>query len=177
MKRIAIDMDEVIADFVSKQVRLYNEEHGTTITIEELKGNKLRHYRAEHKDKIIGYLQQPTFFRDLAVMKDSQEVIKELSERYEIYITTAAMEYPTSFTAKYEWLREHFPFLNDQNFVFCGNKKIINADYLIDDNIKHFPEFAGQPLLFTAPHNINETRYVRVNSWLEVREYFSKQEV
>ena len=84
------------------------------------------------------YLTEPTFFRDLAVMKDSQEVIKELSEYYEIFITTAAMEFPTSFTAKYEWLKEHFSFLNDMNFVFCGDKSIINADYLIDDNVRHF---------------------------------------
>ncbi|WP_144415189.1 5' nucleotidase, NT5C type [Paenibacillus durus] len=48
-------------------------------------------------------------------MKDSQEVIRSLSERFEIYITTAAMEFPSSFTAKYEWLREHFDFLSDMN--------------------------------------------------------------
>ncbi|ULO05785.1 hypothetical protein H1230_22380 [Paenibacillus sp. 19GGS1-52] len=39
-------------------------------------------------------------------MKDSQEVIQSLSQQYEIYITTATLEFPSSFTAKYEWLRE-----------------------------------------------------------------------
>ncbi len=37
-------------------------------------------------------------------MEGSQKVIRELSKYYEIYITTAAMEHPSSFQAKFEWL-------------------------------------------------------------------------
>ncbi|WP_220129540.1 5' nucleotidase, NT5C type [Thermaerobacillus caldiproteolyticus] len=174
MKRIAIDMDGVIADYLSKQLALFNRDHNENITVEDLKGKKLIELRPHLKDEIMNYLKEPSFFRDLEVMKDSQEVIKELSEHYEIFITTAAMEFPTSFTAKYEWLREHFSFLNDMNFVFCGDKSIINADYLIDDNVRHFKRFSGQGILFTSPHNVYETGYVRVNNWQEVRDYFLK---
>jgi 5'(3')-deoxyribonucleotidase len=55
------------------------------------------------------------------------------SKHYDIFITTAAMEFPSSFTAKYEWLKEHFDFLNEMNFVFCGDKSIICADFLMRD--------------------------------------------
>lgn len=171
-KRIAIDMDEVMADFISKHLSLYNKEYHDEIKIEDLHGCTLESLRPELEDKIKGYIKDPTFFRDLAVMKDSQEVIEELTQTYEVYITTAAMEYPTSFTAKYEWLKEHFPFLSDLNIVFCGKKSIIRADYLIDDNSRHFKTFEGQGILYTAPHNIHETGVVRVNNWKEVRDYF-----
>ncbi|SES28587.1 5'(3')-deoxyribonucleotidase [Gracilibacillus ureilyticus] len=174
MKRIAIDMDEVIADFVPKHLSIFNDKFKDNITIENLKGKKLRELRPELKNEIINILTEPAFFRDLKVIKDSQEVIQELSEHYEIFITTAAMEFPTSFTEKYEWLKEHFSFLNDLNFVFCGDKSIINADFLIDDNARHFKRFNGQGILFTSPHNMNETEYVRVNNWKEVKEYFLK---
>ena len=172
MKRIAIDMDEVLADFIPKHLSLYNKKFNEDITVEDLEGIKLRELRPDQAKEIHSFITEPTFFRDLGVMKDSQEVIKELSEHYEIFITTAAMEFPTSFTAKYEWLNEHFDFLDDMNFVFCGDKSIINADYLIDDNVRHFKRFVGEGILFTSPHNINETGYTRVNNWLEVREYF-----
>ncbi|MGV3463995.1 MAG: 5' nucleotidase, NT5C type [Heyndrickxia sp.] len=172
MKRIAIDMDEVMADFVPKQLTIYNRDYKENLTIEDLQGKKLRELRPHLKEDLRKYLMDPTFFRNLEVMKDSQEVIKELSESYEIFITTAAMEVPASFTAKYEWLREHFSFLNDMNFVFCGDKSIIRADYLIDDNSRHFKTFMGQGILYTAPHNINVTGYVRVNNWQDVRKYF-----
>jgi hypothetical protein len=39
--------------------------------------------------------------------------------------------------AKYEWMHEHFPFIPDSHLVFCGDKSIIAADFLIDDNAHH----------------------------------------
>jgi 5'(3')-deoxyribonucleotidase len=172
MQRIAIDMDEVIADFNPKHLRVFNRDYNENLTLNDLMGTKLRFLRPHLKKEINAYLRDPSFFRDLDVMKDSQQVIKELNEHYEVFITSAAMEIPASFNAKYEWLKEHFSFLNELNFVFCGDKSIVRADYLIDDNARHFKGFSGQGILFTSPHNINETGYVRVNNWLEVRDYF-----
>ncbi|GAA0610456.1 5'-3'-deoxyribonucleotidase [Virgibacillus siamensis] len=172
MKRIAIDMDEVIADALPKHVTRFNQLHNDNIKIEDLNGIKLEDLRPEFQVEMKNILLEPTFFQDLAVMEDSQEVIKELNEHFEIFITTAAMEFPTSFTAKYEWLKEHFSFLNDMNFVFCGDKGILNADYLIDDNVHHFKRFSGKGILFSSPQNSNETGYDRVENWQEVRNYF-----
>ncbi|MCR8632096.1 5'-3'-deoxyribonucleotidase [Paenibacillus sp. N5-1-1-5] len=169
MKRIAIDMDEVIADFHFKHLNLYNKDFSETLTKEDLYGTRLWNIRPHISKEILAYVDDSIFFRDLAVIDGSQEVIKDLSEQYEIFIVTAAMEHPSSFTAKYEWLKEHFPFLTDRNFVFCGDKSIIRADYLIDDSPKNIERFIGQGLLFTAPHNIHETRYLRVNNWQEVK--------
>lgn len=172
MKRIAIDMDEVVADFNLKHLSVFNRDFNDNVTLEDLQGCHLRDLRPHLMQEIRKYLEDPLFFRDLEVMKDSQEVIQALSERYEIFITTAAMEVPASFNAKYEWLKEHFGFLDEMNFVFCGDKSIIQADFLIDDNARHFKRFGGQGILYTSPHNIHETGYVRVNDWQEVRAYF-----
>jgi len=57
--------------------------------------------------------------------------------------------------------------------VFCGNKSILRADFLIDDQPKNLLRFEGQGLLYTAPHNVSATGFVRVDNWLEVAEYFS----
>ena len=165
-------MDEVIADFFAKHLMLYNISFEDAVNEEDLHGTRLWKIRPNHSKVILDYVDEPEFFSDLAVMEGSQEVIRELSEHYEVFITTAAMEHPNSFTAKYQWLKEHFPFLSDLNFVFCGDKSIIQADYLIDDSPRHFENFSGQGLLYTAAHNRNETGYVRVNNWNEIRDYF-----
>ena len=52
--------------------------------------------------------------------------------------------------------------------MFCGDKSILNADYLIDDNAYNFDGFRGEGLLFDAPHNALEMRYRRVRGWQEV---------
>lgn len=172
MKRIAIDMDEVIADAGLKHLQLFNRDFNENITVQDLMGTHLKVLRPHLETEILNYLKDPTFFRDLEVMPGSQQVIKELTGHYEVFITTAAMEFPTSFTAKYEWLKEHFGFLNEMNFVFCGHKSILNADYLIDDNVRHFKHFNGQGILFSAPHNSKETGYERVNNWQDVKRFF-----
>lgn len=171
MKRIAIDMDEVIADYHSKHLAVFNRTFNETLTTADVMGTRLRELRPELAEAIIKIADAPDFFGDLDVIAGSQDVIRELSEHYEIFITTAAMEHPSSFQAKFEWLKNHFPYIHEHNYVFCGDKSIINADYLIDDNSRHFRRFRGQGILFTAPHNIHETGYVRVNSWQEVRDY------
>ncbi|WP_233531478.1 5' nucleotidase, NT5C type [Paenibacillus alkalitolerans] len=172
MKRIAIDMDEVIADTAGTHLEWYNRDYGDCVKPTDLNGTTLSQVRPERLKQIESYFDRDDFFRRLRVMEHSQDVIRELSEHYEIYIATAAMEVPASFSAKYEWLREHFPFLSDMRFVFCGEKSVINADYLIDDNVKQLRRFRGQGILYTAPHNIYESEHIRVNNWLEVRELF-----
>lgn len=165
-------MDEVMADTFKKHLELYNRDFGESLTREHLMGYRLREYHPHRSDEISSYFDDPTFLRDLDVIAGCQDVIRELSQSFEIFIATAAMEIPRSFTAKYEWLLENFPFLDEVNFVFCGDKRIIHADYLIDDSPYNFDGFIGQGLLFTAPHNVNVTGYPRVDTWADVRTYF-----
>ena len=166
-------MDEVIADFLTKYLDAYNSDFNGTITREQLVGQQLSALVAkEHIPRLNEYVRNPDFFADLAVMPDSEEVIRELMERYEVFITTAAMDVPASFNAKYKWLQRHFPFIPNSHIVFCGDKSILHADYLIDDNIRHFQRFRGEGILYSAPHNVHVTGYRRVHDWLEVREMF-----
>src|SRR5262245_64561198 len=114
------------------------------------------------------------FSAHLPVVEASQLLVLELPEMHEVFIATAAMEYPGSFAAKFQWLGRHFPFIPPSRIVFCGDKSILSADYLIDDNDRHFHHFRGQGVLFTAPHNLNVTGYPRVNGWVEVKRMFLK---
>ena len=172
MKRIAIDMDEVLTHFSTSCLDLFNKEFKEKYTTEDLLGKQLVELDARFGDKVDHYLANESFFLDLKVIKDSQEVIRKLSAHYEIYIVTAAMEFPASLAPKYLWLKQHFSFLNEKNFVFCGDKSIIHANYLIDDTPSHLDTFTGQGILFTAPHNYNITGYSRLNDWQEVADYF-----
>jgi 5'(3')-deoxyribonucleotidase/uncharacterized protein with PQ loop repeat len=171
--RIAIDMDEVMADALSEHVRRYNAAFGSGLTVADLYGRHLEEcIPAEHRAAAEAMLDA-TFFAELAVMADCQQVVRELMVHYDVFVVTAAMDVPCSFDAKYHWLRRHFPFIPTSNFVFCGDKHIVDADYLLDDRARHFARFKGRPLLFSAPHNAGEKRYPRVSSWAEVRDVFA----
>lgn len=169
---IAIDMDEVLADTIKALIEGVNTRTDLGIKEALLDGNKLRHFMPEHEGVLDEVLKEPGFFRNLEVIQDSQEVVEKLSKHYDIYIATAAMDVPTSFHEKYEWLRMHFPFLDPQNFVFCGRKNIVKADNLIDDNPRQLERFTGKSLMYTAAHNIHNEDFDRLNNWKEVEKYF-----
>jgi 5'-nucleotidase len=171
--RIAIDMDEVIADSLGKHLRLYNQAFGGRLTRADLAGCSLEDsVPAAEAEATRQLVAAPGFFADLDRSPGSREVVEQLAERYEVFIASAAMEVPTSFADKYAWLRERFPFIDPSHLVFCGDKAILDVDYLIDDTARHFERFRGTPLLFSAPHNRDETRFRRVDSWEDVAKIF-----
>jgi 5'(3')-deoxyribonucleotidase len=172
-KRIAIDMDEVMADTLTAWLKRCNEAFGTHITRADLLGKKIYDLVGSARTVTArSILDHPEFFLDLPLMEGSQAVVKSLHETYEIFVTSAAMDHPNSFPAKYVWLKKYFPFIPDKNIVFCGDKSIIRADFMIDDSIPNLKSFVGQGIVFTAPHNALETDYPRVNGWLDVAEFF-----
>ncbi|KQN56905.1 5'-3'-deoxyribonucleotidase [Erwinia sp. Leaf53] len=168
MKRIAIDMDEVIADFHPKLVTTWNSHFAQQLTADELNLFDLQQKDPHKLSEIFALASDPEFFGDLAVIADSQRVIARLSQHYDIFITTAAMELPSSFNAKFRWLNTHFPDIKPRNIVFCGDKSIIRADYMIDDNAKNFVNFCGEGILYSAAHNRHVTGYRRVENWQEI---------
>lgn len=169
--RVAVDMDEVLADSLGKHLRAYNAAFGASLTAADLDGAGLEASIPDaHAAATRALLLEPAFFRDLDVIAGSQEALRALSDRYEVFVASAAMEVPSSFAAKYAWLREHFPFIPPSHIVFCGDKAVLDADYLIDDTPRHFERFGGTPILFDAPHNRAETRFVRAAGWDHVHQ-------
>lgn len=168
--RIAIDMDEVMADSLSRHLQLYNDEFGTSLCKDDLQGRPLHlSVPGEHRRRVDEIALTDGFFWDLEIMPGCQGVIRDLLKHYDVFIVTAAMEFPNSFLPKHAWLREHFPFLDIRNVVYCGDKSIVDADIMIDDRIRNLEKFPGMRILFSAPHNLKETRFIRVNNWEEVR--------
>ncbi len=167
-------MDGVMADLNQHYINWYEERTGERINREQLKG--LPETTGFPQEGIVPkFLHTPGFFRTAPVIPGSQEVIRELMEDYEVFIVSAAVEFPQSLTEKIDWLAEHFPFISWKNIVFCGLKTIVQADYMIDDYDKNLRYFKGERLLFTAPHNVNYMDYNRYDTWEEVAAFFAKE--
>ncbi|MGD0681350.1 MAG: 5'-3'-deoxyribonucleotidase [Terracidiphilus sp.] len=174
MLRICVDMDEVMADTLAEYLRRYNQTFDEDVTPQDLAGKGLWEIAPlDRQQQLRSFLDAEDFFEDLDLMPGSQDVLRQLSSRFEIFIATQAMAVPNSLGSKYRWLQRHFPFIPPSHYVFCGDKSILRADYLIDDQPKNILRFEGQGLLYSAPHNLAATGFVRVNNWEEVAQYFS----
>jgi 5'(3')-deoxyribonucleotidase len=174
MQRICVDMDEVMADTLAEHVRRYNETFDEAITLDDLAGKGIWEIAPfDRQQQLRAFLDAEDFFEDLPLIPDAQEVLKDLSSRFEIFVASQAMVVPNSLGPKYRWLQRHFPFIPPTHYVFCGNKSILRADYLIDDVPRNLLRFEGQGLLFTAPHNLGATGFIRVENWQQIAAYFA----
>jgi 5'(3')-deoxyribonucleotidase len=170
-KTIAIDMDGVLADFETQLIIWYEKDYGIKVTRESFIG--LPESEAlPHKGAVLDFILTPGFFRTLTVIEGAVDAVIKLMEHYEVYIVSAAMEFPLSLNEKYDWLQEHFPFITWRNIIFCGDKSIVNTDYMIDDHPKNLDHFKGKTIMFSAGHNANFSHHERVNNWNEVLAFF-----
>ena len=165
-------MDEVIADPMGAMIRWYDEEYGLPYNWDNIDGSWSKGFPEQHHTLVKEKLLSPGFFRNLPVIEDSVEVLREMNEKYEIFIVSAATEFPNSLKDKLDWLLEHFPFFTWRQVVLCGDKRMIAGDYMIDDHVRNLIHFPGKKYLFTSPHNLKETGYERINNWKEARNIF-----
>jgi 5'(3')-deoxyribonucleotidase len=164
--RLAIDMDEVLADTVGKQLDIYNRRYGTHVVPADLHGTELAEIvPPEHRPWVLGMLHEPGFFADLRPMDGALEVMERLCRSHRVYIASAATEFPDSFRDKMSWLARHLPQIPTHRIIFCGEKSVLDVDYLVDDTPDHFEGLRGIGLLLDAPHNRLEHRYPRVHGW------------
>ena len=172
-KSIAVDMDGVIADTVLQFIKWYEKDYGIKIGKDAFHGKQEIEVLPEGVMKKIVFSRG--FFRDVPVMDGAQEALLELMQHFDVYIVSAAMEFPQSLPEKYDWLKEHFPFIDWRNIIFCGDKSVIGTDYMIDDHLRNLDCCKGKACMFTAGHNIGVDRHTRVNNWKEVMEFFKKE--
>ncbi len=171
--RIIIDMDDVLADTNRKILDNFNRINGMELTRDFFKGRSFYDYVHQYNyEPVRQKLFEPGFFADIEVMEDAVEVVRALHEKHEVFIVSAAMEFPNSLIDKYHWLSRHFPFISWQNIAFCGDKRIVSGDVMIDDHEKNLKTFRGEALLFDAMHNQTVTGYQRVMNWKEVYDRF-----
>ena len=166
MQRLAVDMDGVLADVYEQFFRCDEKDFGKRRPLEDVVGVEER----KAFPYINQYVFQKGFFRTAPIVEDSQQILEELNKIYEVFIVSAAMEFPQSLPEKLEWLGEHFAFIGWPQIVFCGSKTIVDADIMIDDHFKNLDGFSGSTILFTQPHNQlkNEGRHRRANSWKDI---------
>lgn len=166
-------MDDVMADTTLHIMNHVNDRLNKNYKIEEIQNPEKYTVFREDYQIIKNILWEKGFFLNIPLMPDAQEVVKKLHQKYELFVVSAATEFPLSMAEKLEWLDKYFPYIGWAHTVFCGHKYMIKADYLIDDHEKNLGSFTGTPLLFNAPHNQHVEGFLRMNSWKDVEKYLA----
>ena len=172
MKRLIVDMDDVMADATGQFLLYYEKEFGVRVERAVLDGKGEGEGFPDNHDIVAQFPYRKNFFRTMAVNDNCVEVMQELNRKYEVFIVSAAMEFPQSLPEKLLWLKEHFPFLHWKQLVFCGSKAVVHGDFMIDDLVHNLETFEGERFIYTAPHNTHLNHFRRLNNWKEVGDQF-----
>ncbi|WP_299554481.1 5'(3')-deoxyribonucleotidase [Seonamhaeicola sp.] len=166
---IFVDMDDVLADTFGKHIAWYNRDFNQNLKRDDIiSGEVYDNVPEAHKESVRQHAWTPGFFTELEPLPGSIEVMEALYHRHEVYVATAATQFPNSLKEKSIWLAKYFPFIDWQHQIMCGHKFILRGDLLIDDRTYNLEKFKGDTLLFTNPHNSTETGYKRVSNWEEI---------
>lgn len=182
-KSIMIDMDEVIvvgrfSNFLVEFLgevdfnQLHSQNRQDLIKGKEKEFKKIYKYKNLYKDDNGDYIEP---------LPNCIEVIKELNEKYDVYIATAyiwkedVIDAATNLKNKFEYLHYWLPFVDTNNFIFMTDKTKIRYDIGIDDRVSNLKR-CDKKLLFTEFRNekltdkeLEEKRVIRVNDWLDVK--------
>ena len=147
MKRVFIDMDNVLVDFQS----------GLDQVSEEVK--------AEYAGRLD---EIPGLFAKMKPMEGAIDAVHELQKRYDLFIlSTAPWKNPSAWSDKVEWVTKYLDDVFHKRMVITHRKDLCQGDYLIDDRGKNgTSEFAGEWIEFGSEQFPN---------WESVLDYLAGQ--
>ena len=130
MKRVFIDMDNVLVDFQS----------GLDQVSDEIKAM----FAKDKWDEI------PGLFAKMKPMEGAIEAVHELQKHYDLFIlSTAPWKNPSAWSDKVEWVTKYLDDVFHKRMVITHRKDLCQGDYLIDDRGKNgTSEFAGEWIEF-----------------------------
>jgi len=194
---IAVDIDDVIAEHASAFVAYANKKYGLNRTIDDYQDSWNDVWGTDYDETQKRALEyhESGYISTYEVIKGALEVLQEIKKQYELVVITTRRASINKLTQ--DWISEHYPDVFDR-VVFAGffdtpTRQSINmtkgelakgvqADYLIDDQLKHCTAAAGlgiKALLFgDYPWNQSDKLppgVTRVKNWQEVLEYFDEQ--
>lgn len=189
-RRIAVDLDDVLFDFIGEFFEWHNELHGTALDPNETVFDKL--WEAWSGTKEEASERVPRFFQELdmlsvAPMEGAVQAIRWLKQSCSLCIVSARD--PGSQEVTNQWLAKYFPGAFEEVILGVGNPMAdgqplsktdvcmqLGARLLIDDQLVHAieAEEAGIPVLLFGHRPWNRVGELpsnvrRVEGWPQVR--------
>lgn len=154
MKRVFIDMDNVLVDFQS----------GLDQVSEEVK--------AEYAGRLD---EIPGLFAKMKPMEGAIDAVHELQKHYDLFIlSTAPWKNPSAWSDKVEWVTKYLDDVFHKRMVITHRKDLCQGDYLIDDRGKNgTSEFAGEWIKFGSEQFPNWESVLKYLAGQRLNEYLA----
>lgn len=162
---VALDVDDLLMSCTEYAIQLANEKYNFTppITIYEASGwGKL----GTRVDVIHEFFGKAEFYETMPVLEGAKEFVSKLSQKAEIFISTAVP--PEFMGIRAKRIREEFPQIPADHIYMGARKDKITTDILFDDALHNVLNSNAQyPILMRRPWNEESTGMLAVNTYDE----------
>lgn len=166
MRRILLDVDGVLADFIGPVVTWANSLRragGPPHTREQItQFDMLKAWGIAHMwGELDRHVVKPGFCEALEPVPGAREFVAALSRTAEVVIVTSPWKTsPTWCFERRNWLEKCMGWTGE--VMFTKRKDLVRGDVLIDDAAEHTDAFPGVGLLLDQPWNQHATKSLRV---------------
>jgi len=133
-KILAVDCDEVLANFTDTTLALLNEYKGSSHTRDQIsEWDFINQFLPLEKKAFRETFNSHRLFSIIDPYQEAQEAIRELKQYVKIYVVTSPMaEYHTWTRDREKWLLDHFD-VKRNNVIHTRAKYRVHANYFVED--------------------------------------------
>lgn len=176
--RILLDVDGVLADFVTPALKIINEIAGQSSTARAWLPEDITQYNIIRACQLTAAqakcwhaaISAPGFCANLEAYPDVPETLKSLRNLGEVVAVTTPFDNATGQAAPY-WMVERYNWLLAHGFrtteiIFTHDKSYIGGDIFVDDHAHHVDLWkyrqknpagaVARPYLYSRPWNLND---------------------
>lgn len=170
-KVVNVDVNNVLDNFSDSILELYNKDHGTDFTSDDITEYDIASSIGASMDTFLpDYLLHPRTMENCKPALGAIDGLKYLNDTYTVNIVTA-MEFKQLVVAE-EFFKKYFPFINPTQIIRCSDKSKVPADVLIDDCLDNILYWTWGRVLVDKPWNrqISDCEYFisRARNWEEI---------
>lgn len=172
--KIGIDIDGTINNMCECVLKVYNEDSGDNLKVEDITDYYMEKFvKEEFKKNFHKYFVDKRVWKQVEINKEAKEYISKLnSEGYTVYFVTSTE--PENISKKASWLQREFPDINiRKRLIRCYNKQLLSGlDILVDDYSKNLVDGNYVKILLDKPWNrdVDDCRCSirRANNWKDI---------
>ena len=173
--RVFLDVDGVLADFLTASIPILNDLTGKTWVEGDFKTWDIFETVPKLFEQIFfDAVNKVGWCRSLPAYEAALIGVPPLVESTDLFIVTSPMNHVPTWTYEREgWLHEHFG-IHHKRVVHTSAKFLCIGDVLVDDRPSNIEAWeaehpGGLGLLWDQPYNRTSTAGVRVSTWKQVQ--------
>jgi 5'(3')-deoxyribonucleotidase len=165
-KVLGVDVDLTIVDPVTKWIKWYEDETNTKFVPK--KNHYYIHELMVNHPSPTDFWKIDSLYDDLFPFEHSVDVLKKLSESYDIVFVSAC--FPEHINSKQRFLDKFFPFAS--GFISTKEKQYVQMDIFVDDSLENLRAVKNRQseckcLMYQSPLNY-EDGFEVVRNWNDV---------